>query len=708
MEIYASFGRFLNRNEKTGISHFTVRTQDNNNHICEGVCMAYPKYTPVKIEYDITENQRWDVKSIRACGFGRIVSSMFLSSDYFSGIKMTTAEKILDSIKTNDVFAYSRQLKETDIPKLAKVPEATVTGLIRKIKNITAFEDLYEYIYHNGGNYYNASRMYKKFGYNARSIINENPYLLIYADADISLCEKMAADRNIPAYDKRRVKAIVEYAMDGERNNGNTRITFESLCRKIRQIEKRAGTQSRTEALFIADEILTESYMYEETDGNSYIYRREDYDNEKSIVSNIRRINASKTALRNKTDIGTVEKLCGVTYFDKQRDAFAVLKNTGIKIITGGPGTGKTTLLNGILKKYEMDNNGKQIFLCAPTGCAARNMSQSTGREALTVHKMLGLRPFEAKNSEQKITKLDADCLVIDEFSMVDTEMFAMILSAVKNGILILLLGDIDQLASIGPGNVLKDLIDSGMIETYKLNHIFRQSSDNPIIANSRNVSKGSCNLITGKSFIIKTFDTEEAMADYAVEIGRKCFKQSIRDVKFYTPSRNRKFRTGTINMNQALQEASGRKGSSITYGYYTFYVGDTILFNRNNYDNGYYNGQEGVITDIQEHNNTQYVTIKTDEGIIHMSGTDIEDIELGYIMTAHKSQGSECRNAVILVPLQPASLLKRQLLYVEITRAKENVIILSEKDALKQAISSQYECERSTGLKEKLVCERI
>lgn len=704
MKEFVTFGRFLNRNEKTGVSRFTVRTQDNKTHICEGICMAYPKYTPVVIEYEHTIGTPvFNVRDIKACGFNRIVSSIFISSDYFPGIKRATTEKILDCVKTDDVFAYVRGLKDREVPQFARVPEQILDSFVRRIKDITAFEDLYEYIRSNGGNYFNTGKMFKKFGYNARNIIEDNPYLLLYADAEISLCEKMAVKRNIPAYDKRRVKAIVEYIIEGERNNGNTRVQFETLCRKIKRTEEYAGSPYRTEALFIADEILTESYVYEESDNNIYIYRREDYDNEKSIVNNISRITASKTVLGDNTDIETIETLCGVKYFDKQKEAFAVLKDSGIKIITGGPGTGKTTLLNGLLTKFEMDNKGKQIMLCAPTGCAARNMTQSTGREALTVHKMLGLRPFEAKSNEKKNLKLDVDCLVIDEFSMVDTEMFSMLLSAVKNGVLILILGDVDQLASIGPGNVLKDLIDSGIIETYRLNHIFRQSNDNPIIANSRNVSKGNYNLCTGKNFVIKSFDNEEAMAKYAVSIGEKCYKQKLEGVKFFTPSRNKKFKTGTINMNKALQDAAGRHGNSISFGFYTFYVGDNVIFNRNNYDNGYYNGQEGVITDIQEHNNTQYITIKTDECTVHMSGTEIEDIELGYIMTAHKSQGSECKNAVILVPLHPASLLKRQLLYVEITRAKESVIILSEKDALKQAISSKYENERNTGLKEKL-----
>jgi exodeoxyribonuclease V alpha subunit len=155
--------------------------------------------------------------------------------------------------------------------------------------------------------------------------------------------------------------------------------------------------------------------------------------------------------------------------------------------------------------------------------------------------------------------------------------------------------------------------------------------------------------------------------------------------------------------MNGRLQDMMNRSGKSVTYGCYTYYVGDKVVFNANDYEKGYYNGQEGIVTDIQEHNNMQYITIETDDGHINLTGTDMEDIELGYIMTAHKSQGSECKNAVVLIPLHPASLLKRQLLYVEVTRAKECVMILSERDALEQAISCKYEYERSTGLKEKL-----
>jgi exodeoxyribonuclease V alpha subunit len=442
--------------------------------------------------------------------------------------------------------------------------------------------------------------------------------------------------------------------------------------------------------------------VLEETDGMVYVYTKSDYENEVNIVNDIKRLASSAKKLKSLTPIDEAEDYCGVRYSQEQINTFDALETTGLKIITGGPGTGKTTLLNGFLWKYERDNPDSSILLCAPTGRAAMRMRESTGRDAFTVHKALGIRPFESKSFAPDTKKLDADCVVVDECSMLDEEIFCRLMGAVKNGALVLLLGDKDQLPSIGAGNVLSDLLQSGKIETYALTHIFRQNNS-LIIENSRRISRGDVDIKQGSRFLIKRFQTEDDMVNYAANVGKNCKSRGVGDVKFFTPSRNRKFLSGTVNMNGRLQDMMNRSGKSVTYGCYTYYVGDKVVFNANDYEKGYYNGQEGIVTDIQEHNNMQYITIETDDGHINLTGTDMEDIELGYIMTAHKSQGSECKNAVVLIPLHPASLLKRQLLYVEVTRAKECVMILSERDALEQAISCKYEYERSTGLKEKL-----
>lgn len=707
MNIQGTIIKFLRRNEKTGFSRFTLRNSKGGIINCEGVLQPYPKGTPLNIvgEYKNEENI-FVVKNINACAYSYDIAELFLTGGYYEGIGETVSHKIINAFGESDYFKVLRDKNEEDRTlKINGVSSKTIDSFIRKTKNIIDFENLIDFIYSCGGEYFNAGKLYKKYSNNAIKMIKENPYVLLYGGADFSVCEKMAKNYDFIDCDKRRIKSIVNYAMQLERNNGHTKVSFKNLCKKIHDIEKKSDSYFYTNPLFIGEEILTDSYVIDENkEDDIYVYTKTDFDNEEIIVNCINRLISSKTTLNNSISIEEIESMCEVKYSKEQKEAFNVLKDTGIKIITGGPGTGKTTVLNGILKKYEIDNPYKEVLLCAPTGCAARHMSESTQKEAFTIHKTLGIRPFENGEFDSVNKKLTADCVVIDESSMIDTEIMAKLLSSIKNGALVILLGDQDQLPSIGAGNVLKDLIDSKIIPCTHFSEIFRQNKDNPIIQNSRKVSKGIDSLTVDKKFKIKNFNNEKDMIDYALYLGRYCEEKGIKETNFYTPVRNKKFLSGTINMNKQLQDIKHHTGNCVSFGFFDFYKGDKVIFNTNNYEAGYYNGQEGIIIDVQEHNNNQYITVLTDNGRINLSGGDIDDIELGYIMTAHKAQGGECKNAVILVPQNPPSLLKRQLLYVEITRAKESVIILSEKDAIKKAISDKYEYTRETGLKEKLV----
>ena len=398
-----------------------------------------------------------------------------------------------------------------------------------------------------------------------------------------------------------------------------------------------------------------------------------------------------------------MEADCAVRYSTDQKNAFRLMEKSGIKIVTGGPGTGKTTLLKGILYKYHMDYPNASVALCAPTGCAARRMQECTGESACTIHKLLKVRPFE-DILDSSSEKLDADLVVVDESSMIDTVIMARLLMTIKNGAMVVFLGDKDQLPSVSAGNVFGDILSSGIVETYYLNSVFRQDARSLIVANSNMLINGSCNLKTGESFHIHYLEKEDDIINKTMEIVKKCKKSGISNYKIYTPSKNKKFKSGTIQINKLVEDIVRPKDSeTITYGAYTFSVGDTVLFNRNNYEKGYFNGQEGIIRDIQKHTGMIHMTIEADEDRIYLTGQELQDIELAYAITAHKSQSGECDNAIILVPKEPHSLLKKQLLYVEITRARKCVIMLCEKDALKEAAGYKGQIVRRTGLKRML-----
>ncbi len=700
MELNVVLDSIYKRDEKTGYSSFVAR-MGAEPILCSGVILQYNKKTPLAIEGEYKyfgDKKTFVVSSCHMKGTDKNSLKDFFSSGEYKGIGPAIANMIINCLGT-DIF---ERIRKEDIDSLVREVgsnEDVIYRLLVQLKSYTDLEDIYDYVKSIGCDFFCARTLFNKFGKDAAQRVKNNPYILIYTDVPFTECEKIAHENGISMCDKRRLRGIVEYIMTQNRNGGNTRMEFGELYSSVQRLEKKCGFY-KTQPLFIAEEVLSDRYHTEESGKDVYIYLKDDYDFEMDIARNVRRISTSKSALKNDIPVEEIEKLLGVSYDIGQKKAFKCLETTGIKIVTGGPGTGKTTLLDGFLKKYMSENKNKEVVLCAPTGCAARKMQEHTGIPAFTVHKLLGICPYEGKEEKKTISKLTADLVVLDEGSMVDNELMALLLRSLKNDVLLLIVGDADQIASVGPGNVFADMIESKEIEVYGLSHIFRQGSENVIIDNSKKVLKGDKNLISGKNFVIQRFDSEKEIVDKVVKISRQCEEKNISDIKVFTPSKNKKFASGSIELNKAIKRKSE---DELIFGSYSFGVGDKVLFNKNNYDKGYFNGEDGVITSIQKHNNNTYVNVMTDDGPIFLESSELQDIELAYAITAHKSQGGECKNAVIVVPKKPASLLKRQLLYVEITRAKENVVILSEKDALEDAISSKFEFKRCTGLIDKL-----
>ena len=699
-KISVIFDKFIQRNEKTGESTFIARIKALPVKCC-GEVFSYPKNAPLSLtgEYETVDGKK--LFRISDCHIEDGEESSihtFLSDGKFNGVGSAVANIITSTLDEGVIYSLKNN-SLSDAMDLFKSNRDVIYRCLLQIKNIVDFEEVHDYLKTLGCSYYNAFVIYEKFGKDSKERILNNPYILRYADTSFEKCEEIAKREGIKYYDDKRIRALVETAMDYNHDSGNTRMPFDKLCELTEKLENKGGFY-KTKKLFVAKEIVSDRYILEDN-RDLFVYKKSDYDNEMEIIRNIRRISLGSRAVNDITPIRDIEAELCVEYSDEQRQAFDAIKTTGIKIITGGPGTGKTTLENGLLKKYEADNKNKEIVLCAPTGCAARKMSEHTGRQALTIHKLLGICPYDGEETKSRVDMLTADCIVVDECSMIDNEIMALLLKSVKSDALVLMLGDKDQLPPVNAGNSFADMIESGEVESYELKKIFRQKGKSLIVSNSRKVINGDPDLDTDKSFSILRYENEGQMVEKAKSISDKCRARGITDIKFYTPSRNRKFATGTIRLNQMLKIKASDE--SITYGPYTFSVGDRVIFNRNNYDKGYFNGEEGKITYIQKNSADINIKILTDDGAIFLKGTELSDIELAYAITAHKAQGSECRNAVIIIPKKPMSMLKRQLLYVEITRAKENVMILSEGNALEEAISSKFEFERNTGLIEKL-----
>lgn len=713
---HGTFGRFFRRNEKTGDSMFSLIAETGATILCRGITPVYPHHTPLYVEGDTYEEdgkQYLKTDVVYAEGYSDETSVRFLMGNDVFHTGSVAAAKIVDTSGV-DIFAYVRRMKGSAdrIPEIKGIDREMIQGAFNCLYDITMFDQLLRNVRRIGGSYHNAKLLYNAYRSDAENVMKANPYVLIYSGADLSLCEQLAARAEMKAYDKKRVRAVVEYAMSINAGYGNTRIEAGKLCDLVSRQETAAGGFYHTRPIFIMEEITSDHYIIEHAeDGKSYVYRRDDGEAERRISENIYRLMESSVLPKGRYDLKQVQKECGILYSGDQLAAFHVLDRSGVSIITGGPGTGKTTTLNGILHAFRQANPDGKVSLCAPTGCAARRMEACTKEKAQTIHRLLGIKPYENITAASS-DKLDADLVIVDETSMVDTLIMARLISSIKNGASVIFVGDEDQLPSVGAGNVFGDMIDSGIIPVYRLSSNFRQGGRGLIIENSRKVIAGDSTLECGRSFQILRFDNEEEIVKEAGKIAECCYRSSV-DFKLYTPSKQRKFRTGTIRLNRMLHAMKfpGKQLQTVSYGAYDFTVGDSVIFTKNNYEaegGGYYNGQEGIIRDIQHHGTNVTMSVESDGRRIALTGENLADLELAYAITAHKSQGGECNNALIIIPKEPKSLLKRQLLYVEITRARKNVIILTEKDALEQAISRKGMIRRETGLCEKIRLLRI
>jgi exodeoxyribonuclease V alpha subunit len=400
----------------------------------------------------------------------------------------------------------------------------------------------------------------------------------------------------------------------------------------------------------------------------------------------------------------------------------------GLLVITGGPGTGKTTTINTIIKYFEME--GMDIFLAAPTGRAAKRMSETTGFEARTIHRMLELNGgLDGKNAgfeRNEQNPLETDVIIVDEMSMVDISLMYALLKAVVAGTRLILVGDTNQLPSVGPGSVLKDIIDSGQFHTAKLTKIFRQASTSDIIVNAHKINRGELVALDNQSrdfFFLKRYD-----ADKIINVTLQLVKQKLPkyvdageyDIQVLTPMR--KGLLGVERLNGILQmylnpPEKGKREKE--YNGMVFREGDKVMQVKNNYQleweirtkyglaidkgTGIFNGDTGIIEEINDFAET--MTISFDEGKkVEYSFKNLEELELAYAVTIHKSQGSEYPAVVIPLLTGPQMLLNRNLLYTAVTRAKKCVTIVGNDETFEMMIRNNSEQKRYSGLKDRLL----
>jgi len=567
----------------------------------------------------------------------------------------------------------------------------------KEIKNVVMF------LQSNGVSTAYAVKIYKTYGNESINIVKTNPFRL--ADdiwgIGFKTADKIARQLGFAKDSYERCRSGIFYTLNELSNEGHCYANREQLISETAKILE-LGEKQINDAI---DRMIEEKSIIQ--DEGDIIYLPPFYFSETGTAKRIKEILSKKNSRNlNNIDkiIADIQKEYGITYDEVQINAIKTAVTSKFMVLTGGPGTGKTTTTLAIIKVFQ--KLGDECLLAAPTGRAAKRLSETTGMEAKTIHRLLEYKPSEGykRNSENP---LKCDVLIIDEVSMVDIILMYNLLKAVSNEAIVILVGDVDQLPSVGAGNVLKDIIESGMVNVICLKRIFRQAMGSAIITNAHRINKGEMPILKGgrKSDF---FYIEEEEPQKVVEIIKElCTKRlpgyykvdPINDIQVLCPMQRGE--TGAQNLNAILQDALNPSDVTIKYGGTIYKLNDKVMQIKNNYDKNVFNGDIGTIVKIDMEDKT--LVINFDGNDVEYDSTELDEVVLAYAITVHKSQGSEYRIVVAPLTMQHYMMLQRNLLYTCVTRAKKVFVLVGSKKAIGISVSNNKILQRNTMLAKRI-----
>ena len=567
-----------------------------------------------------------------------------------------------------------------------------------------------------------AIRLRQQYGDGALEMVRRNPYLLSddVCGVDFSVTDTMALSMGFAEDCGERLRAAVTFELTFNENNGHVFLPRDKLLSATCQLLD-CGLEQVEAAL----DALTEQHavVIEHIANVQAVYLRRLWEAESSACARLLALldmDADQSRYAERT-VAEIEREQGITYAPMQRQAVALAAKAGVMLLTGGPGTGKTTTVRGIVALFQ--KMGLSIVLAAPTGRAAKRMSELTGMEAQTIHRLLGTTWNETAHQVtfQKTEKepLEAEAVIVDEMSMVDVALFSALLRALRPGTRLVLVGDADQLPSVGAGNVFSDLIRSRKIETVFLREVFRQAERSAIIRNAHRVNLGQSPELSGNQgdfFFLCRRDAQRAVST-VLELCRTRLPDNMHipaeQIQVLTPTR--KGPCGTVNLNRLLQDALNPKAPGkreLTWGERVFRVGDRIMQTRNDYDvmwekddgtvgTGLFNGDVGRIADIDA--GGEWLALDFDGRKALYSVEMLSEIDLAYAQTVHKAQGSEYRCVVLAAMPAAPGLMVRGVLYTALTRARELLVIVGDDAAIRSMAANDKQQKRYSGLKWRL-----
>ena len=642
----------------------------------------------------------------------------YLSSGIIKGVRKSTAEKIVDAFGA-DTF----NVIENEPERLAEIKGISRTKareISKNFKTQFASREAMMGLTALGLTQNQALKVYKLLKDEALDIIRANPYALIGQTTGISffIADEIAAKLDeAPPYHYRAQAGIVEVVRHNL-SNGHTCIPRDKIFTPACDL---LGCEVDYAEIAIDNCIEEKALVQKEIDGREFLFLPEIYRAESTIADRIKVMNKFPPQESEifSSEVYAFEEANGIEFDEKQRSAIEIAVNKGLLILTGGPGTGKTTTVKGIITL--MKNRELKVALTAPTGRAAQRMEELTGYEAKTIHRLLEVEYSDGDGSQNFVhnirNPLDVDAVIVDELSMVDVTLFAALLDALPLHCRLIMVGDKDQLPPVGAGNVLRDLIDSNMINVITLDKVFRQAMKSRIVTNAHLVVKGEMpvfdNSIESDFFLLKEdsrYNAPKKIVDLVTaRIPSSYGLNPMSDIQVLCPSRVGE--CGTQNLNKLLQarlNPPAPEKQEIKNNGFMLREGDRVMQIKNNYDvpwfkgaesgQGVFNGDIGILTTIDKANNTLMVSFDDKEAMY--SGESVRELELAYAMTVHKSQGSEFTAVIMPVLATPQKLAYRNLFYTALTRAKKLLVLVGNEQSIKAMVDNDKKSRRFSALK--------
>ncbi len=634
----------------------------------------------------------------------------YLGSGIIKGVGPAMAKKI--------VAAYGREaldIIENDPKRLSELNGITIDKAIyigHEFKKLNGIKTIIEFLQKYNISPITASLVWKEYEAKSMALIKENPYLLCDSEfeVDFTIADRIAFDLELSMYSVNRIKAGIAYVLRENAFAGHTCLPREKLSETVCRIIN-VGEDDFDKALWegLQEGDFAELPMTKRT----YIYLYEYYAAEKYITDKIAVMLKLSAPLEKdySEEIAGVEWSEGIQYEDLQKAAINAALGNNLFILTGGPGTGKTTTLNAVIQLCR--SKRKKLLLAAPTGRAAKRMSDLTGQPAKTIHRLLEVdfsnKTNKLKFKHNELNTLNADVIIIDEMSMVDVLLFEALLRAVRPESKLILVGDSNQLPSVGAGNILRDLMATGLIPTVELKEIFRQAAESLIVTNAHSIVNGEMPELDNrkKDFFFMQTDSDNDTARIVIDLIRTRLPKSygyspIDDIQILTPTKMSP--AGTKELNRSLQLAlnpPSRMKKEMRYFDVVFRTGDKVMQIKNDYDvlwqkggekgTGIFNGDIGIIMSVDTSNSI--LTIDFDGRVAVYTTEMLSKLEHAYAITIHKSQGSEYKAVVMPLTMFTPQLLYRNLLYTGVTRAKEILVVVGSRTA----VSSMVENDRKT-----------